>query len=111
MTNPQATADHGYLSHRQILVVLAGLLAGRVVVAHNWPFDAMHLRAEFARIGKAVSSPRRLDLLDLLSQGEMDVETLAVRSGLTVKNTSAHLRTLRESRLVETIQRLIGGPA
>jgi rhodanese-related sulfurtransferase/DNA-binding transcriptional ArsR family regulator len=53
-------------------------------------------------MGKAVSSPRRVDLLDLLSQGEMDVETLAARSGLTVKNTSAHLRTLRESRLVET---------
>ena len=60
------------------------------------------LLAEFARIGKAVASPRRLDLLDLLSQGEMDVETLAHRSGLTVKNTSAHLRTLRESRMVET---------
>lgn len=60
------------------------------------------LLAEFARIGKAVSSPRRLDLLDLLSQGEKAVETLASQSGLTVKNTSAHLRTLRESRLVET---------
>ncbi len=35
----------------QIVGHLAGLLAGRVVVAHNWPFDAMHLRAEFARLG------------------------------------------------------------
>ena len=33
MTNPQATADHGYLSHRQILVVLAGLLAGMFLAA------------------------------------------------------------------------------
>lgn len=60
------------------------------------------LYREFARMGKALSSPRRVDLLDLLSQGEMDVETLATRSGLTGKNTSAHLRTLRECRLVET---------
>lgn len=66
------------------------------------PSPKQRLLAEFARIGKAFSSPRRLDLLDLLSQGEMDVETLATRSGLTVKNTSAHLRTLRENRLVET---------
>ena len=35
----------------QIAGLLAGLLTGRVVVAHNWPFDAMHLRAEFARLG------------------------------------------------------------
>ena len=35
----------------QITGQLADLLAGRVVVAHNWPFDAMHLRAEFARLG------------------------------------------------------------
>lgn len=35
----------------QIVGHLAALLAGRVVVAHNWPFDAMHLRAEFARLG------------------------------------------------------------
>ena len=35
----------------QITGHLAELLTGRVVVAHNWPFDAMHLRAEFARLG------------------------------------------------------------
>lgn len=57
---------------------------------------------EFARIGKAVSSPRRLDLLDLMAQGEKTVEELADAAGLSVKNTSAHLRTLREARLVET---------
>lgn len=57
---------------------------------------------EFARVVRAASSPRRLEILDLLAQGEMSVETLATRCGLTVKNASAHLRTLRESRLVET---------
>lgn len=60
------------------------------------------LLGEFARIGKAVSDPRRLDLLNLMAQGERTVEELADAAGLTPKNTSAHLRTLRETRLVET---------
>lgn len=57
---------------------------------------------QFARIGKASSSPARLELLDLLAQGEKTVETLAHQAGLTVKNTSAHLRTLRAASLVAT---------
>jgi rhodanese-related sulfurtransferase/DNA-binding transcriptional ArsR family regulator len=60
------------------------------------------LYGQFARIGKGVSSPQRLELLDLLSQGEKSVETLAAQAGLTVKNASAHLRVLRAARLVET---------
>lgn len=60
------------------------------------------LYEEFARMGKAVSSPRRLELLDLLSQGEKAVETLAEQADLTVKNTSAQLKVLRSARLVET---------
>lgn len=66
------------------------------------PSPKKRLLDEFARIGKAVASPRRLDLLDLLAQGEKSVEELAGAAGLSVKNTSAHLRTLREARLVET---------
>jgi len=54
----------------------------------------------FSRIGKAVSSPARLKLLDLLAQGEKSVETLAGQASLTVKNTSAHLRALRSTSLV-----------
>lgn len=57
---------------------------------------------EFARIGKALSSPARLELLELLSQSEKTVEELAGEARLGVKNTSAHLRVLREARLVET---------
>lgn len=57
---------------------------------------------QFSRIGKAVSSPRRLALLDLLSQAERTVEALAEETGLTRKNTSAHLRVLRGARLVDT---------
>jgi rhodanese-related sulfurtransferase len=56
---------------------------------------------QFSRIGKAVSSPKRLELLDLLCQGAKNVETLARETGLTVANTSQHLQTLRAARLIE----------
>ena len=56
---------------------------------------------QFARIGKAVSSPKRLELLDLLCQGPRTVEVLAKESGLTVANASQHLQVLRAARLVE----------
>jgi rhodanese-related sulfurtransferase/DNA-binding transcriptional ArsR family regulator len=56
---------------------------------------------QFARIGKALASPARLEILDLLSQGEKTVEQLAQQARLGVKNASAHLRVLREARLVE----------
>jgi rhodanese-related sulfurtransferase/DNA-binding transcriptional ArsR family regulator len=62
--------------------------------------DALH--SQFARIGRAVSSPKRLELLDLLGQGEKTVEQLAEQTATAVKNTSAHLRALRQARLVET---------
>ena len=56
---------------------------------------------QFARIGKAVSSPKRLELLDLLCQAERSVEVLAKEAGLTVANASQHLQVLRAARLVE----------
>ncbi|OGF97132.1 MAG: ArsR family transcriptional regulator [Candidatus Glassbacteria bacterium RBG_16_58_8] len=57
---------------------------------------------QFARIGKAISSPKRLELLDLLSQGARTVEVLAREAGLSVANTSRHLQVLRGARLVES---------
>ncbi len=60
------------------------------------------LYEELARIGKALASPKRLELLEVLAQGERSVETLARATGLSVANTSHHLQTLREARLVET---------
>lgn len=57
---------------------------------------------QFARIGRALGSPARLEILDLLAQGEKTVEQLAEQARLGVKNASAHLRALREARLVET---------
>lgn len=60
------------------------------------------LYTQFARIGKAVAHPKRIELLDLLCQGERSVEVLAEAAAMSVTNTSAHLRVLRESRLVIT---------
>jgi rhodanese-related sulfurtransferase len=60
------------------------------------------LYAQFARVGHALSSPKRLEILDLLSQREKAVEDLAAATATPVKNTSAHLRVLRQARLVET---------
>src|SRR6266568_5591203 len=57
---------------------------------------------QFARIGKALSSGRRLELLELLAQAERTVEDLAVETGQSVANTSQHLQVLRQAQLVET---------
>lgn len=54
-----------------------------------------------ARVGKALSSPKRLEILDVLAQGPRTVEVLAQQSSLTVANTSRHLQVLRAARLVE----------
>jgi len=55
---------------------------------------------EFARIGKALSHPNRLELLELLAQGTRNVDELAKVSGLSVANTSQHLQHLRQTGLV-----------
>src|SRR5215470_17196291 len=60
------------------------------------------LYAQFARLGKALASPQRLELLDLLAQGERTVEELAQEAALTVANASQHLHVLRDARLVES---------
>jgi rhodanese-related sulfurtransferase len=58
--------------------------------------------AQFARIGKALSSGRRLELLELLAQGERVVEDLAVGTEQSVANISQHLQVLRQAHLVES---------
>ncbi len=58
------------------------------------------LYEQVARIGKAVSSPKRLELLELLAQGEKTVEQLAQELSIDIKLASAHLKGLREARLV-----------
>jgi rhodanese-related sulfurtransferase/DNA-binding transcriptional ArsR family regulator len=56
---------------------------------------------QFARVGKALANPHRLEILDLLAQGERTVEDLAREAGMSVSNTSRHLQELRAARLVE----------
>ncbi|MBI3893546.1 MAG: metalloregulator ArsR/SmtB family transcription factor [Candidatus Wallbacteria bacterium] len=56
---------------------------------------------QFARIGKAVSSPRRLELLEMLAQAERTVEALAAVTGQPVANVSHHLQALRHAGLVQ----------
>jgi rhodanese-related sulfurtransferase len=58
------------------------------------------LYEQVARIGKATSSPKRLELLELLAQGEKSVEALAEQLSIEIKLASAHLKVLREARLV-----------
>jgi rhodanese-related sulfurtransferase/predicted transcriptional regulator len=60
------------------------------------------LYGQFARIGKALASPHRLELLELLAQGERTVDALASESALSLANASQHLQSLREAGLVES---------
>jgi rhodanese-related sulfurtransferase len=57
---------------------------------------------EFARAAKALASGRRIELLDVLANGERTVEALAGEVGLTVANTSQHLQILRQAGLVSS---------
>jgi rhodanese-related sulfurtransferase len=61
--------------------------------------------ALLARIGKALASPKRLELLDILVQGPRTVDVVAGEAGLTVANASQHLRALRAAHLVEAEKR------
>jgi rhodanese-related sulfurtransferase/DNA-binding transcriptional ArsR family regulator len=56
---------------------------------------------QFARIGKAFSSPKRLEILDLLAQAERTVEEIARETAMPVASTSQHLQVLKGTRMVE----------
>ncbi|MEA1006580.1 ArsR/SmtB family transcription factor [Bacillus velezensis] len=58
------------------------------------------LYQEFARIGKSLSSPKRLEILDVLTQGPKTVEALAKSTNMSIANVSQHLKTLFNSRMV-----------
>jgi rhodanese-related sulfurtransferase/DNA-binding MarR family transcriptional regulator len=58
--------------------------------------------AQFARVGSALASEKRLELLDLLAQAPRHVEALAEETEMSVANTSQHLQALRAARLVES---------
>jgi len=60
------------------------------------------LYGQLARLGKALSSPHRLEMLELLAQGERTVDSLATEIGLSLANASQHLQALRQAALVES---------
>ncbi|PYV37190.1 MAG: ArsR family transcriptional regulator, partial [Acidobacteria bacterium] len=57
---------------------------------------------QVARLGKAVSSPKRLELLDLLCQRERSVDAVAEEAEISVANASQHLKVLRAAHLLES---------
>jgi rhodanese-related sulfurtransferase len=57
--------------------------------------------SQFARIGKAIAAPKRIELLELLCQGPRTVEALADQAALSVANASQHLKVLLRARLVD----------
>ena len=59
------------------------------------------LYEQVARVGKALASPKRLEMLEMLAQGEKAVETVAAAAAIDVKLASAHLKALKEARLVQ----------
>ena len=71
-----------------------------VLVDHRTVKDRLY--AAWADTAKALASPKRIEMLDLLAQSERTVEALARETGLAVNNTSSHLRVLKAARLVET---------
>jgi len=68
-------------------------------LSHRQYKDAVY--EHLARIGKAVSAPKRIELLEILAQGPRTVEALAKLADLSVANASQHLKALRAARLVE----------
>src|SRR5215218_6514503 len=59
------------------------------------------LFGQFARIGRALASPRRLEIVDLLAQGERTVEEIAGQTSMSVASASQHLQALKAARMVE----------
>ncbi len=56
---------------------------------------------QFARVGKALASPKRLEIVDLLAQGERTVEEIARETAMSVASASQHLQVLKAARMVE----------
>ncbi len=60
------------------------------------------LYEQVARVGKALASPKRLEMLEMLAQGEKSVDTVAEAVGIDIKLASAHLKALKEAHLVQS---------
>ena len=57
---------------------------------------------QFAKTAQAFSAPKRLEIIDVLAQGERDVDSLSQQVSMTIANTSRHLQILKQARLVES---------
>jgi rhodanese-related sulfurtransferase/biotin operon repressor len=55
---------------------------------------------QFARVGATFGSPKRVEIVDLLAQGERPVESIAQATGMSVANVSQHLQVLRAAGLL-----------
>jgi len=60
------------------------------------------LYEQVSRVGKALASPKRLEILEMLAQGEKAVETVATDVAVDIKLVSAHLKALKQARLVQS---------
>lgn len=60
---------------------------------------------QLARVGKALSAPKRVELLDLLAQGPRTVDSLAGEAAMSVANASQHLQVLKDARLVDATKK------
>ena len=60
------------------------------------------LYGQLARLGKALASPHRLEILELLAQGDRTVESLAKDVDMSIANTSQHLQALKQASLVDS---------
>src|SRR5437867_12066865 len=72
------------------------------MTAHREFKDSLY--GQFARIGKAVGSPHRFEILELLAQGERTVDSVATEMGLSLANASQQLQALRRAALVDSRQ-------
>lgn len=61
-----------------------------------------NIYSSLATIAKAVSSPKRIEIVELLSQGEKSVEEISEQTDLGIKNTSAQLKELKSARLLDS---------
>lgn len=57
---------------------------------------------QFANIANSFASPKRLEIIDILTQGERDVDTLAKETGMNFANTSRHLQIMKSIKLLES---------
>jgi len=104
--------QRGQFSNLSVLAEPGFLLSLAAVFKYSIEYvinnEASDFRADLfdqlGRISRALGSPRRLELVDLLAQAEHTVDALARHTGMSVANTSRHLQALRHARLV-TVRR------